>query len=127
MGLTANSVSDWEFVSLEPDIELREDPDDSSKEQKREGVVYRRRRKAKGNVNFTSEVGDTKTPTQIRSDLSGSDKNKYPTLPPGITKFLCTADTLTSRADGSGIVTEEQEWTAWESGFSAFDPGTELN
>ena len=126
MSLTATNLGGWMFAGFEPGIEFREKPTDASAEQKREFVVYRRKRRGKGNVNFTSEQGSTKVPTSIKSDLSGSDRNKFPTAPSGLSKFICTRDTLRPiGGDGSGIVEEEQEWTGYTA-WADYDAATDL-
>lgn len=114
MGLSATTTSAWIFVSFEPDLEFREHPDDSSREQKRVFFTYQRKKKGKGNVSLTSEVGNTKTAASLSSNLSGTDTGKFPSLPSGsVTKFLCVEDALRPIHEGTGIVVNDQTWVSY--------------
>ena len=129
MSLTATSKSGWIFAGLTPGMEFKENDDEDKRlakiEMKRNFVVYRRKMVAKGNVVFVSEQGSVAAANTLKSDLSASDKNKAPTVPSSITKMLCTRDTLENGPQGSGIVTNMQEWTAYTP-YEDWDPATEL-
>ena len=125
MTLSATTKSGWIFLGFDPGIEFREDPDDNTKEQKREFVVYRRKMIGKGAVSFTEQNGDTATASTLLSDLSATDTGKAPSVPSGLTKMLCTRNYLKPTTQGSGIVEEHQEWTAYTD-WVAWDAATEL-
>jgi hypothetical protein len=63
MGLTATTLDDWEFVSMDPELRLeKEDQTDGTlKFYKRVHFRFQRRRKFLGFLSFDEDVGDTQT------------------------------------------------------------------
>ena len=61
MGLSAQSIESWEFVSFDPElrIEKQEQADGTLKWYKRVHFRFQRRRKFRGLMAFTEDVGET--------------------------------------------------------------------